>query len=90
MVVNLDVTLARRKLSLDDVSQAVSVSIRNLSALKTGKARAIRVPTLDALLPRARLPARRPARVRQPGGSTDHAGRLNARPASTPQNLRRG
>jgi putative transcriptional regulator len=47
--VNLDVMLARRKMKLGDLSAAVGVSMQNLSILKTGKARAIRFTTLDAL-----------------------------------------
>ena len=47
--VNLDVMLARRKMKLADLSQAVDVSVQNLSILKTGKARAIRFSTLSAL-----------------------------------------
>lgn len=49
IVVNLDVMLARRKMKLGELSEAVGVSIQNLSVLKTGKARAIRFSTLDAL-----------------------------------------
>lgn len=49
IVVNLDVMLARRKMKLGELSDAVGVSIQNLSVLKTGKARAIRFSTLDAL-----------------------------------------
>jgi len=47
--VNLDVMLARRKMRLNDLSDAVGVSIQNLSILKTGKARAVRFSTLNAL-----------------------------------------
>lgn len=47
--VNLDVMLARRKMRLGELSEAVGVSVQNLSVLKTGKARAIRFSTLDAL-----------------------------------------
>ncbi len=47
--VNLDVMLARRKMRLGELAEAVGVSIQNLSILKTGKARAIRFSTLDAL-----------------------------------------
>jgi putative transcriptional regulator len=49
IIVNLDVTLARRKMRLNDLSDAVGVSIQNLSILKTGKARAVRFSTLNAL-----------------------------------------
>ncbi len=47
--VNLDVMLARRKMRLGELSEAVGISIQNLSVLKTGKARAIRFSTLEAL-----------------------------------------
>lgn len=49
IVVRLDVLLAQRKMSLTDLSNAVGVSIPNLSILKTGKARAMRFSTLIAL-----------------------------------------
>ena len=47
--VSLDVMMARRKLRLNDLADAVGVSIQNLSILKTGKARAVRFSTLSAL-----------------------------------------
>lgn len=49
IVVNLDVMLARRKMTLSQLSEAVGLTIANLSVLKTGKARAIRFSTLDAI-----------------------------------------
>lgn len=49
ITVNLDVMLARRKMSLTELSERVGVTIANLSVLKTGKARAVRFSTLDAL-----------------------------------------
>jgi putative transcriptional regulator len=49
IVVTLDVMMARRKMRLNDLADAVGVSIQNLSILKTGKARAIRFSTLSAL-----------------------------------------
>ncbi len=49
IIVNLDVMLAKRKRRLGDVADAVGISIQNLSVLKTGKARAIRFSTLDAI-----------------------------------------
>ena len=49
IVVNLDVMLARRKMKLNELSEAVGISVQNLSILKTGKARAIRFSTLDLL-----------------------------------------
>jgi putative transcriptional regulator len=47
--VNLDVMLARRKMRLGELADVVGVSIQNLSILKTGKARAVRFTTLNAL-----------------------------------------
>jgi putative transcriptional regulator len=49
IVVNLDVVMAQRKMSLNDLSEKVGVSLSNLSILKTGKARAIRFSTLESL-----------------------------------------
>lgn len=47
--INLDVMLARRKMSLTELSERVGVTMANLSVLKTGKARAVRFTTLEAL-----------------------------------------
>ena len=47
IVVNLDVMLARRKMSLSELSEKVDISIVNLSILKTGKAKAVRFSTLE-------------------------------------------
>ena len=47
--VNLDVMLAKRKMSLTELSERVGITMANLSILKTGKARAIRFETLDKL-----------------------------------------
>ena len=49
IIVNLDVMLARRKMSLSELSERVDISIVNLSILKTGKARAVRFSTLEAI-----------------------------------------
>lgn len=49
IIVNLDVMLARRKMRLQELSERVGVSIQNLSILKTGKAKAIRFSTLEAI-----------------------------------------
>ena len=49
IIVNLDVMLARRKMSLSELSERVDISIVNLSILKTGKAKAVRFPTLEAI-----------------------------------------
>ena len=47
--VNLDIMLARRKMSLTELSEKVGITLANLSVLKTGKAKAVRLSTLDAL-----------------------------------------
>ncbi|WP_022660724.1 helix-turn-helix domain-containing protein [Paucidesulfovibrio longus] len=49
IVVNLDVMLARRKLSSKELAEAVGITVQNISILKTGKAKAIRFGTLDAI-----------------------------------------
>ena len=49
IIVNLDVMMARRKMSLNELSERVGITIANLSILKTGKAKAIRFSTLDAI-----------------------------------------
>ncbi|PWN07766.1 helix-turn-helix domain-containing protein [Rhodohalobacter mucosus] len=49
IIVNLDVMLAKRKMSLTELSEKVDITMSNLSILKTGKAKAIRFSTLDAI-----------------------------------------
>jgi putative transcriptional regulator len=49
IVVNLDVMMAKRKMSLNELSERVDLTLSNLSILKTGKAKAIRFSTLTAL-----------------------------------------
>nr|WP_067053930.1 helix-turn-helix transcriptional regulator [Mucilaginibacter sp. L294] len=49
IVINLDVMMARRKMSLNELSEKVGITISNLSILKTGKAKAIRIETLEAI-----------------------------------------
>ncbi len=49
IIVNLDVMMARRKISLNELSEKVGLTLSNLSILKTGKARAIRFSTLEGL-----------------------------------------
>lgn len=49
IVVNLDVILAQRKIKLQDLANAVGITIQNLSILKTGKAKAIRFSTLRSI-----------------------------------------
>ncbi|MEM9481596.1 MAG: helix-turn-helix transcriptional regulator [Verrucomicrobiota bacterium] len=47
--INLDVMLAKRKMRLNDLAAAVEITAQNLSVLKTGKAKAIRFSTLEAI-----------------------------------------
>ena len=47
--IDLDVILARRKVSLTELSQRVGITLANLSILKNGKAKAVRLETLDAI-----------------------------------------
>ena len=47
--VNLDVMLAKRKLTMTELSEKVGITMANLSILKTGKAKAVRFSTLDAI-----------------------------------------
>ena len=49
IIVNLDVMLAKRKIRSKELAEAVGISEQNLSILKTGKAKAIRLSTLDAI-----------------------------------------
>ncbi|MCM0755046.1 helix-turn-helix transcriptional regulator [Desulfovibrio aminophilus] len=49
IVVNLDVALARRKMFSKELAEAVGITVQNLSILKTGKAKAIRFSTLEAI-----------------------------------------
>ncbi len=49
IVVNLDVVMAKRKISLNELSGKVGLTLSNLSILKTGKAKAIRFSTLEAI-----------------------------------------
>jgi putative transcriptional regulator len=49
IIVNLDVMMAKRKTSLNELSEKVGVTLSNLSILKTGKAKAVRFTTLDAI-----------------------------------------
>ena len=49
IIVNLDVMMAKRKISLNELSEKVDITPANLSILKTGKAKAIRFSTLEAL-----------------------------------------
>ena len=49
IIVNLDVMMAKRKTSLNDLSEKVGLTLSNLSILKTGKAKAIRFSTLEKI-----------------------------------------
>ena len=49
IIVNLDVLMARRKMSLNELSKRVGITMANLSILKTGKTKAVRFSTLDAI-----------------------------------------
>ena len=49
IVINLDVMMARRKMSLNELSEKVGITLANLSILKNNKAKAIRFSTLDAI-----------------------------------------
>ena len=49
IIFNIDIMLARRKMSLTELSERVGITLANLSILKTGKAKAVRVDTLNRL-----------------------------------------
>ena len=49
IVVNLDVEMAKRKMSLSELAEKVGLTLANLSILKTGKAKAVRFTTLEAI-----------------------------------------
>jgi putative transcriptional regulator len=49
IIINLDVMMAKRKMSLNELSEKVGLTLSNLSILKTGKAKAIRFSTLEAI-----------------------------------------
>lgn len=49
IILELDVMLAKRKMQLQQLAEKVGISVQNLSILKTGKAKAIRFATLDAI-----------------------------------------
>lgn len=49
IIINIDVMLAKRKMSVTELSQHVGITMANLSILKTGKAKAIRFSTLEAI-----------------------------------------
>jgi len=49
IIINIDVMMAKRKMSLNELSEKVNITQANMSILKTGKAKAIRFSTLDAI-----------------------------------------
>ncbi|WP_026673421.1 helix-turn-helix domain-containing protein [Alkalihalobacterium bogoriense] len=49
IIINIDVMLAKRKMSVTELSEKVGITLANLSILKNGKAKAIRLSTLDAI-----------------------------------------
>ncbi|MCF6406363.1 helix-turn-helix transcriptional regulator [Chitinophaga filiformis] len=49
IIVNLDVMMAKRKMSLSELAEKVDLTLANLSILKTGKAKAVRFSTLEAI-----------------------------------------
>ncbi len=49
IVINIDVMLAKRKMSVTELSEKVGITMANLSILKNGKARAVRLSTLEAI-----------------------------------------
>jgi putative transcriptional regulator len=49
IIINLDVMMAKRKMSLNELSERVGITQSNLSILKTGKAKAIRLETLESI-----------------------------------------
>ncbi|APU98156.1 helix-turn-helix transcriptional regulator [Sphingobacterium siyangense] len=49
IIINLDIVLAKRKMSLTELSEKVGLSLVNLSILKTGKAKGVRFETLEAI-----------------------------------------
>ena len=49
IVINIDVMLAKRKMSVTELSERVGITMANLSILKNGKAKAVRLATLDAI-----------------------------------------
>ena len=49
LIINLDVMLAKRKMKLNDLADAVGITAQNLSVLKSGRAKAIRFTTLEAI-----------------------------------------
>ena len=59
IIVNLDVELAKKKMRSGELAERIGITPANLSVLKTGKAKAIRFTTLDAICKELELPTRR-------------------------------
>jgi len=49
IIINLDVILAKRKMTLSELSDRIGITLSNMSILKTGKVKALRISTLDAI-----------------------------------------
>jgi putative transcriptional regulator len=49
IIINIDVMMAKRKMSLNELSEKIDLTLSNISILKTGKAKGIRFNTLDAI-----------------------------------------
>lgn len=49
IIINIDVMLAKRKMSVTELSERVGITLANMSILKTGKAKAVRLSTLEAI-----------------------------------------
>ncbi|NBI07665.1 helix-turn-helix domain-containing protein [Senegalia massiliensis] len=49
IIINIDIMLAKRKMSVTELSERVGITISNISILKNGKAKAVRLTTLDAI-----------------------------------------
>ncbi len=49
IIINIDVMLAKRKMSVTELAEKVGITLANMSILKNGKAKAIRISTLDAI-----------------------------------------
>jgi len=73
IIVNVDVVLAQRKMKMKDLAEAIGITVQNLSILKTGKARAIRFSTLDAICRHLDC---------QPGDVLEYQPELSDRPVS--------
>jgi putative transcriptional regulator len=68
IIVNLDVMMAKRKMSLNELSEKVGLTPSNLSILKTGKAKAVRFTTLEAICEVLEC---------QPGGLLEYSKNIN-------------